>query len=89
MTKEYAPAGSGSYTISYIVHYELTDCTSSNNTTTINHGDSYTTTLSVAAPCTLQTVTIIMGGIDITSTAYNSDTKNVTIDMARIILKQQ
>ena len=32
------------------------------------------------APCTLQTVTIIMGGIDITSTAYNPDTKTVTIN---------
>lgn len=59
VTKEFAPAGSGGSTISFIVHYELTDCTSSNTATTINHGDSYTTTLSVAAPRTLQTVTII------------------------------
>lgn len=81
VTKEFAPAGSGASTISYIVHYELTDCTSSNTATTINHGDSYTTTLSVEDPHTLQTVTIIMGGIDITSTAYNSNTKTITIDM--------
>ena len=80
VTKEFAPAGSGGATISYIVHYELTDCTSSNTATTINHGDSYTTTLSATAPRTLQAVAIIMGGIDITSTAYNPDTKTVTIN---------
>lgn len=82
VTKEFAPAGSGGSTISYVVQYNLTGCTSSNTATTVNHGDSYTTTFSIKdTNTTIQTVTIIMGGIDITSTAYNPDTKTVTINM--------
>ena len=79
VSKEFTPGSGGSSTISYIVHYELTECTSSNTVTSVNHGDSYTTTLSVSDTHTIQTVTVIMGGIDITSTAYNSDTKTITI----------
>ena len=66
--------GSG-YTITNI----LTNVTNSNTSTSASSGASYTGTLSAAAGYTVGNVSITMGGTDITSTAYNSTTKVISV----------
>lgn len=63
----------------YTVTKNLTNVTSSNTDTSATEGDSYTTTLSASSGYTISTVTVTMGGTDVTSTAYNSSTHKVTI----------
>lgn len=60
-----APAG-------YSVVYALTNVTSSNTDTTVAIGGSYTTTLTAAIDYNISSVTVTMGGIDITATAYSN-----------------
>lgn len=61
------------------ITYALTSAASSNTAAIVNDGDSYTTTLSANAGYALSTVTVTMGGTDITNTAYNADTGIVSI----------
>lgn len=56
----------------YNVSYALTNVTSSSSAATIKSGEAYTTTLSVADNYTIKSVTVTMGGEDITSTAYSN-----------------
>lgn len=58
-----APAG-------FAVTYNLTNVTSSNTATSVT--GAYTTTLTAATYYSISTVTVTMGGIDITSTAYSN-----------------
>lgn len=79
ITKEFTP-GSGGSAIKYIVQYELNGCTLSNNATTVTHGDSYSTTISAESSShTVNTVTVLMGGIDITNNVYDESTKTISI----------
>ena len=61
------------------VTYALTNAASSNTASIVNDGDSYTTTLSANSGYALYSVTITMGGIDITDSVYNADTGTVSI----------
>jgi predicted MPP superfamily phosphohydrolase len=61
------------------ITYNLTDVTSSSAVTTVNSGDSYTTTLTPTSGKEMSSVVITMGGVDITSTVYNSSTGVVSI----------
>lgn len=54
------------------VKYTLTNCTRSNITPMVAAGGSYTTTITADTGKTLGTVTVKMGGTDITSTAYSA-----------------
>lgn len=60
------------------VTYNLTNVTSSNSAMSAAIGQSYTTTLSVESGLGMS-VTVAMGGTDITSSAYNSSNNTVTI----------
>lgn len=61
--------------ISFIIVNELENCTFSNNDTEVVYGASYTNTITVTNPdYTIMSIQIIMGGIDITSTAYKDNT---------------
>ena len=53
--------------------------TSSNTTASVNDGASYTTTLTAAEDYSIDTVSVTMGGTDVTATAYNTETKVVSI----------
>ena len=55
----------------YSVTYALTSVTSSSAVSSIKSGEAYTTTLSVADNYTIQSVTVTMGCVDITATAYS------------------
>lgn len=61
------------------ITYNLTDVTSSSVVTTVNSGDPYSTTLTPDSGKEMSSVVIMMGGVDITSTAYNASTGAVSI----------
>ncbi len=63
----------------YTITNDLTNVTSSNSETDITEGECYTATLSAVSGYTLGTVTVTMGGANVTSTAYNSSTHKITI----------
>ena len=67
--------------ISYLnsVAYSMTNVSASNATATVENGDSYTTTLLASTGFALASVTVTMGGIDITTAAYDSNTGAITI----------
>lgn len=68
----------------YSVTNTLTHCTTSNNHTEKEKGSSYTATLTPDSNYELDTVTVTMGGTDITSTAYDDGVitiSNVTGDI--------
>lgn len=57
----------------------LTNATSSNNATSVTKGGSYSATVTAEEGYTISSVTVTMGGTDITSTAWNADTGVITI----------
>lgn len=61
------------------VAYSMNNVSSSNTASIVNDGDSYTTTLSANSGYDLSSVTVTMGGIDITDSVYNADTGTVSI----------
>lgn len=74
---EAALTGSSS-TSSYMVVNNLTNVTTSNTTTSIADGDSYTATLTPVDGAVIDSVMVTMGGVDITSIAYVNGV--ITID---------
>lgn len=61
------------------ISYSLSHIASSNHITYIEDGESYQTTLSANSGYDIGTVTVTMGGLNITSTAYNSSTGVISI----------
>ena len=62
------------------VTYALTGVSSSNTSASITTGSSYSTTLTVSDPTyTMTSVSVVMSGLDITSTAYNASTGEISI----------
>lgn len=66
-------------TTTYTVSQSLTHVTSSFSANSIGAGASFNATLTADTDYTLDTVTVYMGGVDITSTAYTSATGTVSI----------
>lgn len=73
-----------------VVHnitYSLTGCTTNASSSTTSHtarnniinGENFQDTINVGNGKTLQSVTVTMDGVDITSTVYNSSTKKIVI----------
>lgn len=71
--------GGGGGTTTYTIINALTNVTNSNDATGCDEGDSYTGTLTADTDYTIDSVTVTMGGNDITSTAYDSSTGVITI----------
>lgn len=80
--------------IEYTVSNALTDCTTSNNATTATEKTAYNATITAADGYTLDgaSVSIKMGGVDITSTAYangvisiGSVTGNINIAVTAVV----
>ena len=63
----------------YSVTQTLENVSSSNNGTSVQAGTAYTTILTGADGYTLGIVTVTMGGIDITSTAWDAGTGTISI----------
>lgn len=63
----------------YTVTQNLTNVTSSFTGESINSGEAFSATLTAESTYTMGTVTVEMGGVDISSTAYDSLTNKVLI----------
>lgn len=69
---------SSSGKVYYTISNNLTNCTNSNNTTTIEENTSYTATITEEAGYNLDSVIVTMGNTDITNTVYTN--KTITIN---------
>lgn len=58
----------------YSVTNNLSHVTSNNAATNVVEGDSYTATIAASTPYSIGTITVTMGGVDITSTAVSGST---------------
>lgn len=68
-------SGGGSTTVTtYTITNNLTDCTNTNSSTSINENDSYSATITPKENYKLSTAAITMGETDITNTAYTNGT---------------
>ena len=74
--------------VTYIITNKLTNCVSNNNVTSVNKNSSYNATITPSTDYTLTgaTVTITMGGTDVTSTVYNNGNINVTKVTGNIVI---
>ena len=66
-------------TVYHSITNALTNVTTSNDAVAAEDGTAYSATITAADGYTMSSVTVTMGGTDITSTAYNSDTGVVSI----------
>lgn len=66
-------------TVYHSITNTLTNVTTSNDAVAAEDGTAYSATITAADGYTMSSVTVKMGGTDITSTAYNSDTGVVSI----------
>ena len=66
-------------TLYHSITNTLTNVTTSNDAVAAEDGTAYSATITAADGYTMSSVTVKMGGTDITSTAYNSDTGVVSI----------
>lgn len=71
--------GNAPGTTEYSVTNQLTNCTSNNSNTSVTAKASYTATLTANEGYELSTPVITMGGTDVTSTCYNTDTHIINI----------
>ena len=70
--------------VTYTVANNLTNVVTDNGTTLVSEGSPYTATLTASTGYEIDTVTVNMGGVDITATAYTSgiiDIASVTGDI--------
>lgn len=58
---------------------KLINCTSSNPATSVKYGASYTTTITANSGYTLEKVSVVMNGDDITDSVYDESSKTITI----------
>lgn len=65
-------------TVAFTVKSTLTNCTFSNTATSVNYNESYTSTVTLEDTYEIKSLTITMGGIDITDTAWSNNT--ITIE---------
>ena len=56
----------------YAVTNTLSNASTSNNTTYVEEGKSYTATITARSGCEIKTVTVIMGGTNITNSVYSN-----------------
>lgn len=63
----------------YNVTQDLTNVTSSFGATTITEGEAFRAELTASADHTIDNVSVYMGGVNITSSAYNAETHVITI----------
>ena len=72
--------------ITYTVTNNLTNVTNDNSTTSVTEGSSYSATLTASSDFTLETVTVSMGGIDITSTVYSNGSISISSVTGNIVI---
>ena len=70
----------------YTIIKNLSNCSCSNSTSIVNSGSSYSATLSANSGYQLGTVTITMGGKDITNTAYSNGNISISNVTGNIVI---
>ena len=70
----------------YSITYNLTNTISSNNSAVIVEGEAYNSTITAKSGYLLDSVTVIMGGVDISSTAYDSGVISIDTVTGDIII---
>ena len=70
----------------YTIIKNLSNCSCSNNTSIVNSGASYSATISANSGYQLGTVTITMGGKDITNTAYSNGNISISNVTGNIVI---
>lgn len=68
------------------ITYNLSHVISSNTTASVESGQSYTTTLTASTNYTINSVTVTMGGVDVTSTTYSSGTVSIPSVTGNIVI---
>lgn len=68
------------------ITYNLTNVTSSNTAATVEDGQSYTTTLTIAEGYEFETVVVTMGEEDITSNVYSSGTIEIETVTGNVVI---
>ena len=78
----------GAYPVMYSITNTLIGCTSSNNATEIAENTAYSANITASSSYTLTgaTVSITMGGVDITSTAYNNGVISIASVTGNLII---
>lgn len=79
-------AGGSTETKNYTVTNTLTNVTSSNSAASVTEGATYTATLTANTGYTLDTVTVTMGGTDITSSAYSNGNIGISNVTGNIVI---
>ena len=70
----------------YTVSSSLSHVTSDNNATTVLEGESYSATISAVAPWSVGTITVSMGGVDITASAVSGSTITIAEVTGNIVI---
>lgn len=72
----------------YTITNNLTHCSNSNSIRSVNENSNYTATITPSEGYTLTdaSVTIVMGGTDVTSTVYNNGTINIASVTGNIVI---
>ena len=70
----------------YTITNNLTNCTNSNNTVSIEENASYTATLTANDGYTLDSPVITIGGADVTNTVYNGGNINITSVTGNVVI---
>jgi hypothetical protein len=76
----------GNEDIKYTITNNLTNVSNNNSASSISNNSAYTATLTVISGYELHDVTVIMGGVDITSSSYNNGTINISNVTGDIII---
>lgn len=76
----------GTAPTTYTVTNNLTHVTNSNSAISVSQGGSYTGTLSCASDYQITTVTITMGGVDVTGTSYSGGTITIANVTGNIVI---
>lgn len=70
----------------YVVTQNLTNVSSSNTSSTVTGGSSFTTTLTANDGYELENVTVTMGGVDVTSTAYSGGVVTIASVTGNVVI---
>lgn len=70
----------------YTITNNLINVTTNNMSSEINEGDSYTATLSPSSGYMIDSITVSMNGVNITSDVYNNGTINITSVTGNIVI---
>ena len=76
----------GSTPTTYTITNTLTNCTSNNSTSSITEGSSYSATISANSGYTLGSITVTMGGTDITNSAVSGGVISISSVTGNIVI---